>query len=156
MDILGLAYTNVLLIVFGAALLWLFWPARSAPRRHVRRKNHVQRKALEKMRCGRAFWGVSIRGKQCDAQRPYLGKKFTFERAPALPLAGCSSRRCRCRYQGLVERRHTQRRSGVDRRHKVRLDANHPDHRSGRERRRSATLWKGRAGDIGGLSPGLE
>ena len=54
-------------------------------------------------------------------------------------------RRCRCRYQGLVERRHT-----------VRLDADHPDRRSGRERRRSSSVWQGTAGQDASLSAGID
>ena len=155
MDILNLPGTSLLLLVFGTALLWLCWPSKHRKRGHSRRNSNRQGKGLNKLMAGNAYWGVTIRGNKCDALRPYLGKKFAFDRAPALPLAGCGSRRCQCRYQGLVEHRHAQRRSGVDQRRTVRLDADHPDRRSGRERRRSAIAWKDPGSHVGSLSARL-
>jgi hypothetical protein len=99
---------------------------------------------------------VTIRGKNCHAVRPYLGKKYAFDRAPSLPLAGCRSRRCRCQYQGLLERRRAERRSGVDRRETVRLDGRHPERRSGRDRRRNAIAWRDPSSRVGRHSAGLE
>jgi hypothetical protein len=156
MDILNQPYNNLLLLAFAAAMLWLLWPSKHRKRGPARRRNNRQRKALEKLRMGSAYWGVTLRGKQCDALRPYLGKKFPLDRAPALPLPGCKARRCQCRYQGLVERRRAQRRSGTDQRRTVRLDANHPDRRSGKDRRRGALAWKGAPSHVGTLSPGFE
>jgi hypothetical protein len=156
MDIMNQPYTTVLLVAFGITLLWLSWPSRHRRRAHSQHSSNTRHKALDKLRTGNAYWGVAIRDNNCDAARPYLGKKFTFDRVPALPLPGCKSRRCQCRYQGLVERRRSQRRSGTDQRRTVRLDASHPDRRSGRDRRRSAIAWKDPASHVSSLSAGLE
>jgi len=156
MDLLYQFDTTLLVFAIGTVLLWLWWPSKHRKRARSRRNNNIQGKTLDKLMTGSAYWGVTIRGNRCDAVRPYLGKKFAFDRAPSLPLAGCDSRRCQCRYQGLVERRHAQRRSGMDQRRTVRLDANHPDRRSGRERRRSVIAWKDPGSHVGSLSADLK
>ena len=156
MDMLQQPYITVLLVAIGTFLLWLWWPSKYRQRSPAPRNTGNRRRELDKLMQGHAYWGVSIRAKQCDAARPYTGKKFTFERAPALPLPGCSSRNCSCKYQGLVERRQAQRRSGVDRRKTLRLDAEHPDRRSGKDRRRSNIAWKDPASHVSSLSAGAE
>jgi hypothetical protein len=156
MDMLQQPYTSVLLVAIVCFLLWLWWPSKYRQRNPARRHPGNRRRELDKLMHGHAYWGVSIRAKQCDAARPYTGKKFTFERAPALPLPGCKSRNCSCHYQGLVERRQAQRRRGMDRRQTLRLDAQHPDRRSGKDQRRGNIAWKDPASHVSSLSTGHE
>jgi hypothetical protein len=156
MDILDHSYANLLPLLLLAAMLWLLWPARKLSRRRAGHENNRHRQALGRLQASRSYWGVTIRGKNCHAVRPYLGKKYAFDRAPSLPLAGCRSRRCRCQYQGLLERRRAERRSGVDRRETVRLDGRHPERRSGRDRRRSAIAWRDPSSRVGRLGIDVE
>lgn len=60
-----------------------------------------------------AFHAVSMRYSvnACDAAKAITGRRFLSSDAPRLPLPGCDSPDCRCKYT-----HHADRRSGDDRR----------------------------------------
>jgi hypothetical protein len=95
--------TSVLLLsrILGA---WVH----SKPRKHRRRKKHTGR-------VGHAheyhpYESVSCEG-SCEALRYMKGRRFLVRDAPKLPVHGCNSTKCHCRYV-----RHHDRRTGGDRR----------------------------------------
>lgn len=91
---------------------------------------------LQKLRRSGHYWGVRIQPGSCAAIRHFAGRRFSFEEAPNLPLAGCKAWRCSCAYIGLPERRREERRTRKDRRDAVRFDDEHAERRSIRGRRR--------------------
>lgn len=109
--------------------------------RSKRQRSRSKPKNLAKLRHTGNYWGVTIKCGKCSAIQYTSGRKFTFDEAPILPVVGCKALRCSCRYQGLHERRKKQRRRANDRRETVRFDAQHPERRSGRERRRGHASW---------------
>lgn len=133
---------NTLLIIAAACVVaaTLAWPRfRSRPNRKTR--------ALQQLRQSKRYWGVTIRNGRCAAARKLAGTKFHLDVAPSLPLEGCRSLHCTCRYTGLVERRRRKRRTGQDRRLMLRFNAQQADRRSALERRRrSCNLWEDQAG----------
>lgn len=63
---------------------------------------------LARLRRDDAIWGVMVQfpaGQGCVAAREARDRKFSIDRAPALPLRGCDAHQCRCSYLGLKERR---------------------------------------------------
>jgi hypothetical protein len=97
---------------------------------------------LQKLRRSGHYWGVRIQPGNCAAIRHFAGRRFTFEEAPNLPLPGCKAWRCSCTYVGLPERRREERRTRKDRRDAVRVDDEHAERRSIRERRRQHKDWQ--------------
>ncbi len=53
---------------------------------------------------------IRVRGKGCDMARRVVGKRFLSSEAPMLPLSGCSSPVCSCKYVHFDDRRHYDRR----------------------------------------------
>jgi hypothetical protein len=96
------------------------------------------------------FHAVSLHGGTCacDGVRELKARKFLSNEAPALPLQGCSSRNCNCRYV-----HHEDRRSGENRREQHRAaGATGPgraNRRSQPERRRAAEKHLAGADDRG-------
>lgn len=131
---------NLLLFAVAAivafVLLVLPWPGRGKWQRSKSKSG-----SLGKLRRTGNYWGVTIQRGKCAAVRHCTGRKFTFDEAPVLPVAGCKALRCGCTYNGLRECRKQQRRTARDRRDTVRFDAQHLERRSGRERRRGHTNW---------------
>jgi hypothetical protein len=71
----------------------------------------------------------------CQAARDLNNATIPVNRAPPLPLAGCSVA-CQCRYQDISEQRvGTERRSGKVRREEMRFEAK--ERRSTKDRRKS-------------------
>jgi hypothetical protein len=97
--------------------------------------------ALEKLRRSGRYWGVKIRPGRCDAVRPLADRRFTFQEAPTLPLAGCGARRCTCGYIGVPEHRREHRRMRHDRRAAVRFDEDRGGRRSIHGRRHHDKAW---------------
>ncbi|MEZ5541138.1 MAG: hypothetical protein R3F42_03750 [Pseudomonadota bacterium] len=95
---------------------------------------------IDKLKDNKQFWGVELAQTGCMAARDLQGRKFTFDEAPALPLAGCDSAACTCQFRGMPERRMRIRRTHPDRREVVRFNVNKPDRRS-RISRRRADKW---------------
>lgn len=80
----------------------------------------------------------------CQVARQQAGTLYAGDAAlPALPLHGCDRAHCSCRYESVTERRHGERRSGVDRRAALRFELQKPDRRSGQDRRRNHCGWDG-------------
>jgi hypothetical protein len=100
-------------------------------------RNRHQEGELAKLQRGGQFWGVMIQPGQCAAIRPFAGRGFRFDEAPALPLPGCTAKRCSCRYIGVTERRRDERRMQTDRRRVLRIEDQHADRRSLQGRRRN-------------------
>ena len=109
--------------------------------RKKRERSQSKSKSLARLRRTGNYWGVTIKRGKCSAIQYTTGRKFAFDEAPVLPVTGCKALRCSCSYQGLLERRKKQRRKSSDRRETVRFDAQHPERRSGRERRRGHANW---------------
>ena len=97
---------------------------------------------LEKMRENPVFWGVSLENPGCDAAMELVDKGTPLAEAPDLPLPGCDAVQCNCSWKGIVEQRHTNRRTQHDRRDGVRFDEKEKtDRRSHRDRRKSTSTW---------------
>lgn len=63
-------------------------------------------------RPGDRFSAVAIRTRSgaCEAARALDGQRFLTNRSPALPLAGCTNKRCDCSFSKLSDRRGEERR----------------------------------------------
>ena len=149
----------VLLLIIGviAGMIWIIrgqGVARKLTRQHHSRplddvksiagaKSKAQE--LDRLRHSRQFWGVVIRHPGCEAARKLTDRNFSFEEAPALPLEGCTAAQCSCLYEGLKEHRSTHRRTQQDRRENIRFNADKPDRRKLKDRRRHFDQWKGRS-----------
>jgi len=76
--------------------------------------------------------------KMCDKPIPV----DTLADLPALPLAGCNQKICRCQYEAMPERRVTPgNRESEERRDKIRFE-DKADRRSRKDRRRYNSMWK--------------
>jgi hypothetical protein len=65
-------------------------------------------------RAPRDLWrAVGITGPEsaCAAAHAMKGRRFLCRDAPALPLAGCDSKKCQCSYRRFADRRRAPRRS---------------------------------------------
>lgn len=82
--------------------------AHSRPSKHHRRKKHTGRGAP--VHVHHPYECVSCEG-NCEALRYLKGRRFLVRDAPKLPVHGCNSTKCHCRYV-----HHHDRRSGGDRR----------------------------------------
>ncbi|GAB4357731.1 MAG: hypothetical protein Kow0073_15840 [Immundisolibacter sp.] len=63
---------------------------------------------LRDMRRTGGYWAVKLRLPDhgaCEQALALKGRVFDLYHAPALPLSGCTNRRCKCGYAGLRERR---------------------------------------------------
>ena len=102
---------------------------------------------LEKLENNPMFWGVEIGQAGCEAAQALLGQQYTFDEAPQLPLAGCSSAMCTCQFKGLKDHRSRHRRKSGERRDEIRFESKDAgkdkgaDRRNRKERRRG-TDWK--------------
>jgi|SRR3954451_5714235 len=66
-------------------------------------------------RAAEKFAAVEIRrGGGCRAARALDGQRFLANQSPALPLAGCTKKRCDCHFAKLSDRRTDDRRWGHD------------------------------------------
>ncbi len=88
------------------------------------------------------FWGVELGQAGCAESSKLLGRQFTFDEAPSLPLEDCSRNACNCHFKGLRDRRTYPRRMSSDRRVEVRFDKTHPERRRNAGRRRG-DMWVG-------------
>jgi hypothetical protein len=98
---------------------------------------------LEKLENNPMFWGVEIGQAGCEAAQALLGRQYTFEEAPELPLADCSSAMCTCQFKGLRDHRSQHRRKTGEQRQEVRFETDKPDRRSRKDRRRGSK-WNDR------------
>jgi len=138
---------NIALLLFPlAAIIATFWLLRDNRRRRRREVRAVRPASLgpaaqlEALRVNRQYWGVEIRPGVCKAAKDLVGTRYTFNEAPALPLAECGAQQCTCSYVALWERRKRHRRIQPDRRKSIRYLVDRPDRRSHKERRK-ADIW---------------
>jgi hypothetical protein len=142
----------ILLIIIGiiAGLLWMIRGKQSPTRRHVTNlqkyesysaseDDNARPGGVDKLKNNSLFWGIEMGQPGCEAAQAILGKQYTFDEAPELPLEGCSSALCTCQFKGLKNQRDTQqnRRKIEERRVEVRFEKDKPDRRSRKNRRRS-------------------
>ncbi|TLY49433.1 MAG: hypothetical protein E6K53_13695 [Gammaproteobacteria bacterium] len=80
-------------------------------------------------------------GCSCETARHFAGKTFDRATAPKLPLAGCSSTDCRCRFEAIADRRRRPRREASDRRGLIRFSTK-SDRRICADRRRPNAVWQ--------------
>lgn len=133
---------NTIILVAGAAIVAIIGLVFPWSVRKNRRPANKKSSALAKLRRTGIYRGVTVRPAKCTAARRFSGKPYSFDDAPPLPLAGCNALRCSCNYHGLLEHRSQARRNPHDRRETVRFDAEHPERRSGRERRHGYASWR--------------
>ena len=129
-------------IVAGATALWLYRRRAPAPARQSSsdRQAGIQAKAPKQEQ-----WGVRIavanKDKACPQVRGFLGKEFSRDKKPALPVKDCPfPHQCECHYVKLFDRRKEERRSGKERRKALRVEAGDQDRRSGKDRRKGKSL----------------
>jgi len=140
----------ILLVIVGivAGLIWMVRGKQPVGRRRAadlqqyegldsNDESRAQLGGLEKLRNNPMFWGVEMGQPGCEAAQGLLGKQYTFEEAPLLPLDGCSSAMCTCQFKGLKNRRTLHRRKLAERRVEVRFEKDKTDRRSHKTRRRS-------------------
>ncbi len=132
----------ILLVAAGTA--WFTYRQRPAQTRDKRRSPGSTPPArpggIDKLKGNELFWGVELTQTGCEAARILHGQQFCFEKAPQLPLEGCSSAACTCQFRGLMNRRSRIRRTHPDRREVLRFNLEQPDRRS-RVSRRLADKW---------------
>jgi hypothetical protein len=139
-----------LLVIVGiiAGLFWMVRGKQSPTRRRVTNLQkygrddtdeaaNAQLGGVGKLRNNSLFWGLEMGQPGCEAAQAILGKQYTFDEAPELPLEGCSSAMCTCQFKGLQNKRTQHRRKLEDRRVEVRFEKDKPDRRSRKNRRRS-------------------
>lgn len=129
---------NILLLGIVAAVVMVLLVVFRASRK-VNYRNKMD--ALNKLRKGGSYWGVTIMHGKCGAVRPLVGKGFRFDEVPRLPVGGCDARRCTCEYKGLIHRRKQQRRARHGRREQVRFGTGEPERRLSKERRQDHDRW---------------
>jgi hypothetical protein len=135
--------TLFLILLIVAVLVGMIWLWRSQQTPHRRRRLSRQTAAtparpggLDKLQKNEMFWGVEISQAGCESARALLGRQYTFDEAPELPLPGCESAACTCQFNGLKDHRGKPRRTREDRRNDIRFDKDRPERRSRRNRRR--------------------
>lgn len=138
----------LVIVIIVAGLLWMIRGKQKPARRRV---SHIQKYdaagtgedartqlgGLEKLKNNELFWGLEIGQPGCEAAQAILGRQYTFDEAPQLPLEGCTSAICTCQFKGLKNRRTQHRRKHAERRVEVRFEKDKPDRRSHKNRRRS-------------------
>jgi hypothetical protein len=140
----------ILLLIVGivAGLIWMLRGKKPPGRRRITGLQKyeaftagedvpAQHGGLEKLRNNPLFWGVEMGQPGCEAALALLDRQFSFDEAPQLPLAGCSSAMCTCQFKGVKNKRTQHRRNNEDRRVEVRFEKDKPDRRSHKNRRRS-------------------
>ena len=142
----------LVILVLVAGVFWVLRGKQTPPHRHkpARRTTGATDTAaaapaklggLDKLENNSMFWGVEIGQAGCEAAQALLGRQYTFDEAPQLPLEGCSSAMCTCQFKGLKDHRGQHRRKQGEQRQEVRFDNKNPDRRSRKVRRRGSN-WK--------------
>ena len=144
----------VLIICLIVGVIWMLRSNRTPAHRRraaLRRSNAAEATdntpvvpgGLGKLKNNPMFWGVEMGQAGCEASHALLGRQYTFEESPQLPVEGCSSAVCTCQYKGLKDHRITHRRKTGERRVEIRFDKERPERRARKERRRGND-WKDR------------
>lgn len=86
-------------------------------RRASKAESEARKAGEQSLRIVNPYHAVSITPclMACDEVRKYLGKRYLSREAPKVPVAGCTNRQCRCRYQHHDDRRSDERRVRNDR-----------------------------------------
>ena len=142
--------TILILLVIVVIIAGLLWMARGKQPPTRRRVAHIQKYdaadtdearaqlgGLEKLKNNEVFWGLEMGQPGCEAAQAILGRQYTFDEAPQLPLEGCTSAMCTCQFKGLKNQRTQHRRNLAERRVEIRFEKDKPDRRSRKNRRRS-------------------
>jgi len=126
----------ILLVIAG--VVWLLYVKRPGPARHRPPASGPPARpgGIDKLQRSDLFWGVELAQAGCESSHILVGRQFTFDAAPKLPLDGCSSAACTCQFRGLRERRIRGRRTHPERREVIRFDVHKADRRSRVSRRR--------------------
>lgn len=138
----------LVIVVIIAGLLWMARGKQPPTRRRVTRIKkydtvganedaRAQLGGLEKLKNNEQFWGLEMGQPGCEAAQAILGRQYTFDEAPQLPLEGCTSAMCTCQFKGLKNQRTQHRRKLAERRVEVRFEKDKADRRSHKNRRRS-------------------
>ena len=140
----------ILLVIAGivAVLLWMFRGKQPVVRHRAANLQkydefdagddvRAQLGGLEKLKNNELFWGLEMGQPGCEAAQAILGRQYTFDEAPQLPLEGCTSAMCTCQFKGLKNQRTQHRRNLAERRVEIRFEKDKPDRRSRKSRRRS-------------------
>jgi hypothetical protein len=138
----------LVIVIIVAGVLWMIRGKQTPARRRVSHTKkydaagtgvdtRTQLGGLEKLKNNELFWGLEIGQPGCEAAQAILGRQYTFDEAPQLPLEGCTSAICTCQFKGLKNRRTQHRRKHSERRVEVRFEKDKPDRRSHKNRRRS-------------------
>jgi hypothetical protein len=130
----------LLMIAVLAGMGWL-WYSQRKPKHRARMDRHLPANparpgGLDKLQKNPLFWGAEFCQAGCNTARTLLGKQYTFDEAPDLPLPGCDSATCTCQFKGLKDNRSKTRRTHEERRNEIRFDKEHPERRSRKNRRR--------------------
>ena len=118
---------------------WLFGK-KKVVKEEVQTKPSVtpsQKEVLFRLQKSGQYETVSITRCGCSTASQLIGKSFTFQNIPSLPLDGCTASKCTCEYQGFPERRHADRRV-AERRDSLRMEE---DRRKKSGRRKQDQLW---------------
>ncbi len=115
---------------------WLFGNNKQTIVRNKPRIPLTCKEKLHKLAQCDTYYSVLITRCGCRASTELIGKGFLFQDAPLLPLRSCTAGNCTCEYQGVVNRRHEERRT-KERRASVRMD----DARRKVYRRKGEQLW---------------
>ena len=96
-----------------------------------------QKEVLFRLKKSGQYTAVSISRCGCSTASQLIGKLFSFQDVPSLPLQECTASKCTCEYQGISERRHKDRRA-AERRESLRMEE---DRRKESGRRKEDKLW---------------
>ena len=139
---MAISLTALLIFIVIAGTLWILHRQRgnthNRPTRHRASRHRSVASGTHQKAAGEneQEWVLEIESPRCDASRALVGRKFTPEEAPKLPLADCKSTTCTCHYRRQPEQRKYHRRMNSDRRETVRFDKERPDRRARKDRRR--------------------
>jgi len=106
-------------VVLAIALVfWLFYPRKPKRSKKVSQKlRKEERLSVARAKQARPYQAVSVAsyGGGCSEVASIAGQRFLVKVAPLIPLQGCASNHCNCRYVRHDDRRHLgrDRRLGV-------------------------------------------
>ena len=120
--------------IWRTKMNWFFGKKKSPPIKS--RSPETRREKLLKLAQSDLYYSVTLTRCGCKAYSRFIGKGFSFDKAPPLPLKDCTASHCTCEYQGVINRRKIKRRTIV-RRMSVRFD----DDRRKVNRRMGEALW---------------
>ena len=100
------------------------------------RSPETRKEKLLKLAKSDMYYSVTLTRCGCKASSRVIGKCFSFDQAPHLPMKDCTVNQCTCEYLGVINRRKMKRRAAV-RRLSIRFDAD----RRQQGRRKGEEIW---------------